>query len=115
MKKSEVKALFLSRGKIAEDIMETYFITSDATPINLGSRINCCGQIERTVEHSSIFIEFGLKYFQWKIFFKKTGALGICPETKTAFCIEGQKLTKKQLQFIKNNNLELINLENRWD
>ena len=115
MKKSEVKRLLLSRGKIAEDIRETYFITSDATPINLGSRINCCGEIERTVEHSSIFIEFGLKYFQWKIFFNKTEAVGICPETKTAFCIKEQKLTKKQLQFIKDNNLELINLENRWD
>ena len=115
MKKSEVKELFLSRGKIAECIEETYFITSDATPINLGSRINCCGEIERSVEHNSIFIEFGLKYFQWKIFFNKTGAVGICPETKTAFCIKEQKLTKKQLQFIKDNNLELINLENRWD
>ena len=115
MKKSEVKELFLSRGEVAEDIRETYFLTSDATPINLGSKINCCGEIERTVEHSSIFIEFGLKYFQWKIFFNKTGAVGICTETKTAFCIKEQKLTKKQLQFIKNNNLELINLENRWD
>ena len=115
MKKSEVKQLFLSRGKIAEDIKETYFITSDATPINLGSRMNCCGEIERTVEHSSIFIEFGLKYFQWKIFFNKTEAVGRCPENKTAFCNNNQKLTKKQLQFIKDNNLELINLENRWD
>ena len=115
MKKSEVKQLFLSRGKVAEDIMETYFLTSDGTPINLGSRINCCGQIERTVEHSSIFIEFGLKYFQWKIFFNKTEAVGICPENKTAFCNNNQKLTKKQLQFIKDNKLELINLGNRWD
>ena len=40
MKKSEVKELFLSRGNIAEDIRETYFLTSDGTPINLGSRIS---------------------------------------------------------------------------
>ena len=115
MKKSEVKELFLSRGKIAEDIMETYFLTSDGTPINLGSRINCCGQIERSVEHNSCFDLFKCRPYDWIKFFKKTGVLGICPETKTAFCIEGQKLTKKQLQFIKDNNLELINLENRWD
>ena len=48
MKKSEVKELFLSRGKVAEDIMETYFLIGDI-PINLGSKINCCGQLERTM------------------------------------------------------------------
>ena len=45
MRKSEVKELFLSRAKVAECIEETYFLTTDATPINLGSRINCCGEI----------------------------------------------------------------------
>lgn len=114
MKKSEVKKLFLSRGEVAKDFRETYFLTTDGTPINLGSRINCCGEIERTVEHSSIFIEFGLKYFQWKIFFNKTGAVGICPENKTAFCNNNQKLTKRQLQFIKNNNLTLIGNKERF-
>ena len=114
MKKSEVKQLFLSRGKIAEDIMETYFLIGD-TPINLGSKINCCGQLERTMEHNSCFDLFKCKEYEWNKFFKKTGAIGICPETKTAFCIEGQKLTKKQLQFIKDNKLELINLEDRWN
>ena len=113
MKKSEVKQLFLSRGKVTKVIEETYFLTSDATPINLGSRINCCGQIERTVEHNSCFDLFKCKPYDWNKFFKKTGVIGICPETKTAFCIEGQKTTKKQLQFIKDNNLELINLGNR--
>ena len=72
MKRSEVKALFLSRGKIAEDIRETYFITSDATPINLGSRINCCGEIERSVEHNSCFDLFKCKSNDWIKFFKRT-------------------------------------------
>ena len=115
MKKSEVKELFLSRGEVAKDIRETYFLTTDGTPINLGSRINCCGQIERTVEHNSCFFLFKCRPYDWNKFFKKSEAIGICPETKTAFCIEEQKLTKKQLQFIKNNHLELIKLENRWD
>ena len=114
MKKSEVKQLFLSRGKIAEDIKETYFLIGN-TPINLGSRINCCGQIERTVEHNSCFDLFKCKEYEWNKFFKKTGVICICPETKTALYIKGQKLTKKQLQFIKDNNLELINLEDRWN
>ena len=69
MKKSEVKQLFLSRGKIAEDIMETYFLTSDGTPINLGSRINCCGEIERSVEHNSCFDLFKCSPRDWGKFF----------------------------------------------
>ena len=108
MKKSEVKELFLSRGKVAEDIKETYFLTSDGTPINLGSRINCCGEIERTVEHSSIFIEFGLKYFQWKKFFKKTGVVQVIPEHRCCAYLEGQHITKKQREFIERNKLEVL-------
>lgn len=115
MKKSEVKRLFLSRGKVAEDIKETYFITSDGTPINLGSRINCCGEIERTMEHNSCFDLFKCKSNDWKKFFKKTGVVGICPETKIAFYIEKQIISKQQMKFIKNNNLKLIKECERWD
>lgn len=115
MKKSEIKELFLSRGRAAEDIMETYFLTSDGTPINLGSRINCCGEIERSVEHNSCFDLFKCKPYEWEKFFKRTGVVGICPETKTAFYIEKQIISKQQMKFIKNNNLKLIKECERWD
>lgn len=108
MRRSEVKEIFLNYGKIAKDIKETYFITSDGSPINLGSRINCCNGLERTVEHNSIFYVFKLKMYEWGKFFKITGVVGVCPENKTAFCNGKQKLTKKQLSFIKNNKLSLI-------
>lgn len=108
MKKSEIKELFLSRGKIAEDIMETYFITSDGTPINLGSRINCCGEIERSVEHSSCFDLFKCEPYNWIKFFKKTKVVQIIPEHKCCAYLEGQKLTKKQKEFILKNNLEVL-------
>ena len=108
MKKSEVKELFLSRGKIAEDIMETYFLTSDGTPINLGSRINCCGEIERSVEHNSCFDLFKCKPNDWIKFFKKTGVVQIIPEIKYCAYLKGQKLTKKQKEFIEKNSLEIL-------
>ena len=108
MKKSEVKQLFLSRGKVAEDIMETYFLTSDGTPINLGSRINCCGEIERSVEHNSCFDLFKCKPYDWIKFFKKTGVVQVIPECKCCAYLEGQKLTKKQKEFIKKNKLEVL-------
>ena len=108
MKKSEVKELFLSRGKIAEDIEETYFLTSDGTPINLGSRINCCGEIERSVEHNSCFDLFKCRPHDWVKFFKKTGVVQIIPELKCCAYLEGQKLTKKQRKFIERNKLEIL-------
>ena len=108
MKKSEVKELFLSRGKIAKDIMETYFLTSDGTPINLGSRINCCGEIERSVEHSSCFDIFKCKPYEWEKFFKKTAVVQVIPEYRCCAYLEGQHLTRKQREFIKNNNLEVL-------
>ena len=108
MKKSEVKELFLSRGKIAEDIKETYFVTSDGTPVNLGSRINCCGEIERSVEHNSCFDLFKCKPNDWIKFFKRTEVVQIIPEYKCCACLEGQHLTRKQREFIKNNNLEVL-------
>ena len=108
MKKSEVKRLFLSRGKIAKDIMETYFITSDGTPINLGSRINCCGELERTMEHDSCFDIFKCKSNDWIKFFKKTEVVQVIPEHRCCAYLEGQHITKKQREFIKNNNLEVL-------
>ena len=108
MKKSEVKELFLSRGKIAEDIRETFFLTTDGTPINLGSRINCCGEIERSVEHNSCFDLFKCKPNDWIKFFKRTEVVQIIPEYKCCACLEGQHLTRKQREFIKNNNLEVL-------
>ena len=108
MKKSEVKQLFLSRGEVAEDIRETYFLTSDGTPINLGSRINCCGEIERSVEHNSCFDLFKCKSNDWIKFFKKTGVVQIIPEYRCCAYLEGQKLTKKQREFIKRNKLEVL-------
>ena len=108
MKKSEVKQLFLSRGKIAEDIMETYFLTSDGTPINLGSRINCCGEIERSVEHNSCFSLFKCRPYDWIKFFKRTGVVQVIPEYKCFAYLEGQKLTKKQKEFIERNKLEIL-------
>ena len=108
MKKSEVKQLFLSRGKIAEDIMETYFLTSDGTPVNLGSRINCCGEIERTVEHNSCFDLFKCKSNDWIKFFKKTGVVQIIPEIKYCAYLKGQHLTRKQKEFIERNKLEIL-------
>ena len=108
MKKLEVKELFLSRGKIAEDIMETYFLTSDGTPINLGSRINCCGEIERSVEHNSCFDLFKCKEYEWEKFFKKTGVVQVIPEHRCCAYLEGQHLTRKQRQFIEKNNLEVL-------
>lgn len=108
MKKSEVKDLFLSRGEVAKDIRETYFLTSDATPINLGSRINCCGEIERTVEHNSCFFLFKCKPYDWIRFFKKTSVVQIIPEYKCCAYLEGQHLTRKQKEFIRKNNLEVL-------
>ena len=108
MKKSEVKQLFLSRGKVAEDIKETYFLTSDATPINLGSRINCCGEIERNVEHNSSFDLFKCKPYEWEKFFKKTGVVQVIPEYRCCAYLEGQHITKKQREFIKKNKLEVL-------
>ena len=108
MKKLEVKELFLSRGKIAEDIMETYFLTSDGTPINLGSRINCCGEIERSVEHNSCFDLLKCKEYEWEKFFKKTGVVQVIPEHRCCAYLEGQHLTRKQRQFIEKNNLEVL-------
>lgn len=108
MKKSEVKRLFLSRGKIAEDIRETYFITSDGTPINLGSRINCCREIERSVEHNSCFDLFKCKSNDWIKFFKRTEVVQVIPEYKCCAYLEGQKLTKKQKEFILKNKLEVL-------
>ena len=108
MKKSEIKELFLSRGKIAEDIRETYFITSDATPINLGSRMNCCGEIERSVEHSSCFDLFKCKPYEWEKFFKKTGVVHVIPEHRCCAYLEGQHITKKQREFIERNKLEVL-------
>lgn len=108
MKKSEVKELFLSRGKVAEDIRETYFITSDATPINLGSRINCCGELERTMEHDSCFDLFKCEPYNWIKFFKKTKVVQIIPEHRCYAYLEGQHLTRKQREFIKKNNLEVL-------
>lgn len=108
MKKSEVKELFLSRGKVAEDIMETYFLTSDGTPINLGSRINCCGEIERTVEHDSCFDLFKCKLYEWEKFFKKTGVVQIIPEHRCCAYLEGQHITRKQREFIEKNKLEVL-------
>ena len=108
MRKSEVKRLFLSRGKIAECIEETYFITSDATPINLGSRINCCGEIERSVEHSSCLDIFKCNPNDWIKFFKRTGVVQIIPEYRCCAYLEGQHLTKKQREFIERNKLEIL-------
>ena len=108
MKKSEVKELFLSRGKIAEDIRETYFLTSDGTPINLGSRINCCGEIERSVEHVSCFDLFKWKPYEWEKFFKKTGVVQVIPEHRCCAYLEGQHITKKQREFIEKNKLEVL-------
>ena len=109
IKKSEVKELFLTHGKVAEDIRETYFLTTDGTPINLGSRINCCGQIERTVEHNSCFDLFKCKPYDWIKFFKKTSVVQIIPEYKCYAYLEGQRLTKKQKEFIEKNKLETLN------
>ena len=108
MKKSEVKELFLSRGKIAEDIEETYFLTSDGTPVNLGSRINCCGEIERTVEHNSCFDLFRCRRYYWIKFFKKAGGVQVIPEYKCCAYLEGKKLTQKQREFIERNKLEVL-------
>ena len=108
MKKSEVKQLFLSRGEVAEDIMETYFLTSDATPINLGSRINCCGEIERSVEHNSCFDLFKCKSNDWIKFFKRTGVVQIIPEYKCCTYLREHHLTKKQREFIEKNELEVL-------
>ena len=113
MKKSEVKELFLSRGKITEDIEETYFLTSDATPINLGSRINCCGELERTMEHNSCFDLFKCKSNDWIKFFKRTGVVQVIPELRCCACLEGQHLTRKQKDFIKKNNLEVLRSSKR--
>ena len=44
MKKSEVKRLFLSRGKVAEDIKETYFLTS--VPQNSIRNNNCFNSLQ---------------------------------------------------------------------
>lgn len=108
MKRSEVKELFLSRGKVAEDIKETYFLTSDGTPINLGSRINCCGELERTMEHNSCFDIFKCKPYEWEKFFKKTKVVQIIPEHRCCAYLEGQHLTKKQREFIERNKLEVL-------
>ena len=108
MKKSEVKELFLTRGEVAEDIRETYFITSDGTPINLGSRINCCGEIERSVEHNSCFDLFKCNPNEWKKFFKRTEVVQIIPEYRCCAYLEGQHLTRKQREFILKNNLEVL-------
>ena len=108
MKKSEVKKLFLSRGEVAKDIRETYFLTTDGTPINLGSRINCCGEIERTMEHNSCFDLFKCEIYDWVKFFKITGVIQIIPEYKSCTYLEGQKLTKKQREFIEKNKLEVL-------
>lgn len=108
MTKKEVKEIFLNRGFIAHDLKETYFVLSDGTCINLGSRINCCNEIERTVEHNSIFSYFHLYGFEWTKFFKITGALQVIPETRTCTAYSKDKLTKKQLKFIEENNLEFM-------
>ena len=108
MKKSEIKELFLSCGEVAKDIRETYFITSDATPINLGSRINCCGEIERSVEHNSCFDIFKCNPNEWEKFFKRTGVVQIIPEYRCCAYLEGQHLTRKQKDFIEKNKLEVL-------
>lgn len=108
MKKSEIKRLFLSRGEIAECIEETYFITSDGTPINLGSRINCCGEIERSAEHNSCFDLFKCEPYNWIKFFKKTKVVQIIPEYRCCAYLEGQHITKKQREFIERNKLEVL-------
>ena len=108
MKKSEVKELFLTRGEVAEDIRETYFITSDGTPINLGSRINCCGEIERSVEHNSCFDLFKCNPNDWIKFFKRTEVVQVIPEYRCCAYLEGQHITKKQREFIEKNKLEVL-------
>ena len=108
MKKSEIKELFLSRGRVAEDIRETYFLTTDGTPINLGSRVNCCGELERTMEHDSCFDLFKCEPYNWIKFFKITGVVQVIPEHRCCAYLEGQHLTRKQKEFIKNNNLEVL-------
>ena len=108
MKKSEVKRLFFCCVEVAEDIKETYFVTSDGTPINLGSRINCCGEIERSVEHNSCFSLFKCKSNDWIKFFKRTGVVQVIPEYRCCAYLEGQHLTKKQKDFILKNKLEAL-------
>ena len=108
MKKSEVKKLFLSRGEVAKDIRETYFLTTDGTPINLGSRINCCGEIERTMEHNSCFDLFKCEIYDWVKFFKITGVIQIIPEYKSCTYLREHDLTKKQKEFIEKNELEVL-------
>lgn len=108
MRKSEIKELFLSRGKVAEDIRETYFLTTDGTPINLGSRVNCCGKLERSVEHNSCFDLFKCEPYNWIKFFKKTGVVQVIPEHRCCAYLEGQHITKKQKEFIEKNKLEVL-------
>ena len=109
MKDRLKEALEKTGAEIATNIRTGYWLTEDGILYTLGWRYSHVGNcIERTREHNELFSALGLGDTDYYNAEKKYKILQYIHESNCIAVFKGIKPTKKQIEFIKKYNVEIV-------